>query len=40
MTVWEWNTVVQYDIDTGRIYIDNIEVYYDSANEVYRPLGN
>jgi hypothetical protein len=39
MTSWSWDTVIRWDIDTGKIYIDGIEVYYDSANEVYRPLG-
>ena len=39
MTTWEWNTIVQFDIKTGKIYIEGIEVYYDRAHEIYRPLG-
>jgi hypothetical protein len=39
MVTWEWDTVVRWDLETGKIYIENIEVYYDRANEVYRPVG-
>jgi hypothetical protein len=39
MTTWPWDMIVRLDMETGKIYIENIEVYYDRANEVYRPLG-
>jgi hypothetical protein len=39
MTTWNWDTVIRLVLETGKIYIDGIEVYYDHANKVYRPLG-
>lgn len=43
MITWPWDTVLSIELDTGKVYIDNIEVYYDAANQVWRqvlrPLG-
>ena len=38
MKTWSWDTLIQWDVETGKIYIDGIEVYYDRDSEVYRPL--